>query len=283
VGAFDVISGLTGVGRYLLLRQEVPECRRALESLLRCLVYLSEEDAEGVPHWYTAPEFLADGFREAGHATGNVNLGLAHGLAGPLALLSVAAAQGVEVTGQPTAVDRIAGRLYRSRVNDRWGTNFPTAVIVGSPVTAPQPSRAAWCYGTPGVARALWLAGSATGRAAYRELAVDAMHAVFRRPVAARRIDSPTFCHGVAGLLHVTLRFANDTGLDTFATAVGECIQQLLSAYEPDTPLGYRNLEPSGNRIDQPGILDGAAGVALVLLAAATPAEPVWDAAFLLS
>jgi lantibiotic biosynthesis protein len=58
---------------------------------------------------------------------------------------------------------------------------------------------------------------------------------------------------------------------------------QLMDAYEPGSLLGYRNLEPGGGRIDQPGLLDGASGVALVLLAAATPVEPVWDRLFLLS
>jgi hypothetical protein len=34
---------------------------------------------------------------------------------------------------------------------------------------------------------------------------------------------------------------------------------------------------------DDPGLLTGAAGVALVLLAAATPVEPAWDRALLLA
>src|SRR5215204_4002820 len=48
-------------------------------------------------------------------------------------------------------------------------------------------------------------------------IAVDAMQAVYRRPVEARNIDSPTFCHGVAGLLQVTLRSWHATRLPTFA------------------------------------------------------------------
>jgi hypothetical protein len=47
--------------------------------------------------------------------------------------------------------------------------------------------------------------------------------------------------------------------------------------------LGYRSWEPSGRKIDQPGLLDGAPGVLLVLLAASTTWEPRWDRAFLLA
>jgi hypothetical protein len=107
--------------------------------------------------------------------------------------------------------------------------------------------------------------------------------AVHRRPVAARQIDSPTFCHGVAGLLQVTLRFAHDTRRPRFVQAAADLVGQLLAQYRPESPLGYASLEPGGRAVDQPGLLDGAPGVALVLLAASTDVEPVWDRLFLLS
>ena len=109
------------------------------------------------------------------------------------------------------------------------------------------------------------------------------MEAVYRRPPQARQIDSPTFCHGVAGLQQITLRFAHESGAPLFVDAAQALHRQLLAAYEPESLLGYRSIEPGGTRIDQPGLLDGAAGVALVLLAAATAVEPAWDALFLLS
>jgi len=109
------------------------------------------------------------------------------------------------------------------------------------------------------------------------------MLAVGARPVAARRIDSPTVCHGVAGLLAITLRFAADTGRAEFERAATDLVRQLVAAFEPESTFGYRNLEPSGGRVDHPGLLDGAAGVALALLAATTAVEPRWDRVLLLS
>jgi hypothetical protein len=47
--------------------------------------------------------------------------------------------------------------------------------------------------------------------------------------------------------------------------------------------LGFRNIEYRNNKTDQPGLLDGAAGTAIVLLSAATGIEPTWDRLFLLS
>src|SRR5208282_3203234 len=132
------------------------------------------------------------------------------------------------------------------------------------------PSRCAWCYGSPGIARALWLAGVALDRQDYCDLAVSAMKAVFRRPVAARRINSPTFCHGVAGLLAIALRFSHDEGGTTFSDDIGALVQQLLDSYQPLSLLGFRHIETADNEMDQPGLLEGAPGVALALLASAT-------------
>jgi hypothetical protein len=154
----------------------------------------------------------------------------------------------------------------------------------GSALSAPDgPSRCAWCYGSPGIARALWLAGTALNRADYRDLAISAMKAVFRRPVPLRHIDSVTFCHGVAGLLAIALRFAHETGDGSFIHESNRLARQILDGYQPESLLGFRNLETAGSEIDQPGLLDGSSGVALVLLAASTNVAPDWDRLFLLS
>jgi hypothetical protein len=287
-GEFDVISGLAGTAAYLLFRREDPGAAAALESALRSLVILASDT--GIrPRWWTPAHLLGDEEMAALYPHGNLNCGLAHGIPGPLAVMALALSHGVVVPGIEEAVDRLVDWLAGYRADDGWGVNWPYAVSLthgGLPVRDLSPeasSRAAWCYGAPGVARALWLAGVARDRPDWRNLAIEAMEAVYRRPVAARRIDSPTFCHGVAGLLQVTLRFANDTRLPVFTEAAASLTEWLLSAFEPDSLLGYRNWEPGGTRVDQPGLLDGAPGVLLALLAASTDVEPSWDRAFLLA
>jgi hypothetical protein len=79
------------------------------------------------------------------------------------------------------------------------------------------------------------------------------------------------------------VRFANDTGLPAFSAAATELAYELLAAYEPSRPLAYASIEPGGNPVVRAGLLDGAPGVAMVLLAAATDTEPTWDRLFLLS
>lgn len=290
VGQFDLISGLSGMTAYLLMPGGGEPRRPVLEAALMGLASLAAEQ-NGVPRWYTPPRFMHDEVMARQFPLGNLNCGLAHGIPGPLAVMSLAVMAGHEVDGLRGAIRRLAGWLADNRHDDTAGPNWPTAVAVdaagpmggGHPATRTDTGRAAWCYGSPGVARALWLAGTALREHSWRELAVEAMSAVYRRPVADRRIDSPTFCHGVAGLLQVTLRFANDTGLPVFTDAAAALVDQVLQAYDPGRLMAIANIEPAGNLVDQPGLLDGATGVALVLLAAATDQDPAWDRMFALS
>ena len=296
VGNFDAISGLSGVGAYLLCRRDQPGPAAALSSVINALIELASDKAS-IPRWVTPAELLWDEGMKEIYPNGNLNCGLAHGVPGPLAFLAQSLRERVTADGLPQAIARIADWLCENRCDDAWGINWPNAVPVdridgptgetlreGDSRSAPDgPSRGAWCYGSPGIARALWLAGEALDRDDYRSLAVATMEDVFRRPVEVRRIDSPTFCHGVAGLLEITLRFAYDTGRSVFIEESRTLVKQLLDSYRPDSLLGFRNLEVANHEMDQPGLLDGAPGVALVLLAAATTVEPTWDRLFLLS
>lgn len=296
---FDVISGLSGIGAYLLSRHEEGVTGAALTAVVDALISLVTRN-DVLPAWHTPAHLLFDDTARKNYPLGNLNCGLAHGIPGVLAFLSLFRLTGLSFEHLDEAIVTAATWLYTHRLDDEWGTNWPSAValqslqsieVEGKMVLAEVdvkdapggPSRTAWCYGGPGIARALWLAGRALQRDDFKHLAVDAIEAVFRRPVAVRMIDSPTFCHGVAGLLAITMRFANETGSSRFRDECHKLTEQILSRFQPDSLLGFRNLEYGGNQTDQPGFLEGAAGVAIVLLSAATGIEPGWDRVFLLS
>ena len=283
VSRFDVISGLSGAGAYLLLRKDNPSIASAARVILEALIGLTHDNA-GLPYWHSPPHTLTR-FSHEQYPDGNLNCGLAHGIPGPLALLSLAYLDGIRVEGLPESIRRIVEWLISHRADDQWGMNWPSAVPLG--VEGPRNgTRSAWCYGSPGVARSLFLAGKALEIPEYQDLAIAAMEAIYLRPIEKRNIESPTFCHGIAGLLHITLRFMNDVDgrqRGSFEIAAKELMSQLLDLYEPESLLGYRSVEYSGSLVDQPGLLNGAPGVAMVLLAASRSAEPVWDRPFLLA
>ena len=288
VSEFDAISGLAGIAAYLLTRRGQRAADGAAQHALEALVALVREPGPGprTPRWFTPPELFSHEEEARRYPRGSLNCGLAHGIPGPLAALALASAQGADVDGLRDAVAQTARWLARAplrrplgrqladdgdaaRRPPRRGRAEPRRVVLRQPRGWRAPC------GWPA-----WRSRTTTLGA----LAVEAMERVYDRPVAARQIESPTFCHGVAGLLQVTLRFRHDTGLALFADAAADLVDELLDAFEPDDSLlGFRSIEPGGTRIDQPGLLDGAPGVALVLLAAALPVEPTWDRLFLLA
>jgi hypothetical protein len=287
VHLFDLISGITGAGIYLLCRADRDDARMALGRVLRSLVSLTVEDG-GLPRWRTPRHLLGEEQAKL-YPDGNLNCGLAHGIPGPLALMSLAKRRGIRVPGLEEGIERIVAWLWAHRVEDQRGVSWPAFCSLSRPGERPVepeggiPDKTAWCYGSPGVSRAVYLAGQALARPEWCKIAIDAMRAAVSRPVAEQRLPSPTFCHGVAGLLQITHRFFLDTGLRDFQRASQYQLAQLIAAHEPESILGFRSLEPLGRRVDNPGLLDGTQGVCLAMLAATMPAEPTWDRFLLLS
>lgn len=278
---YDVVTGISGVGAYLLCRINDARALHTLRAIVEALVEIIERDTPS-PAWFTPAEMITGRAMIGKYAEGYLNCGLAHGGPGMLSLLALVYLQDIEVRGLRSAIERMAHWLIAQGRVDRWGTTWPAAVgVKGSDPRTPGPI--GWCYGNPGVAQALWLAGSALDDVGIRETATEALRSVYRRPLSRRGATSPTFCHGTAGLLQITMRLANETVLPEFFDAANNGLQQLLAFYTEDATFGYRDYDRETGPVDRIGLLEGAAGVALVLLAAASPQEPDWDRIFLLS
>ncbi len=271
VGDFDVISGLSGVGAYLLRRYGHP-CKTQAWRRWLMLSWACWTKWMAFPSGILPPALLWDEELKTAYPYGNLNCGLAHGIPGPLAVLSLGLQAGLPVSGLPQAIAVIADWLCEHRCDDGWGVNWPGVVPIvkaGAEQVAPDPpSRCAWCYGSPGVARSLWLAGDALDRSDYRELSVSAMEAVFRRPVrnvaSTRRPSAMVW--PVFWLSHCVSRttLAQVFSLMLAAFLFSSC----LTAISRSRCSAFVILS-SKQRGRSARLLDGAPGVALVLLAAA--------------
>lgn len=279
----DVVSGLAGIAAVLLLRRGRTEIDAALDVALRALVRLPD-DAGGGPRVAAEAEWGRIVGGELAPAP-VVNLGLAHGVPGPIAALAVARREGAVVDGLDDALAQLVELLERHRADDDRGPTWPNAVAL-VPGTAGVATRArarmAWCYGAPGCARALWLAGEALDRDDWRRTARAAICAALACPSGERGIPSAPFCHGRAGLAHIALRFAAETGDPELAAQASAEVARLAAEHDPARRFGYVRIDSLGRPCDDPGLLDGAAGVGLVLASAAHDLAPAWDRAFLL-
>ncbi|MET9972841.1 lanthionine synthetase LanC family protein, partial [Streptomyces sp. NPDC006356] len=136
----------------------------------------------------------------------------------------------------------------------------------------------AWCYGSAGVAASLLTVAQATGDEDLRVAAVDAFEGVLRRS-ADTRSQSPTLCHGHAGLVMLCQEFAPWSALAT--ETLPRLLTELLDYGDPELPLVFADQEVPGNFVDDPTLLTGATGVALILLAAIGEERPLWFRTFL--
>lgn len=193
---YDVVAGAAGVLSFLTTIEQLGEKgRAAVQMLLDYLIWLASSDKEHErKRWFLPPDLYPIELHRLSYPDGYFNCGLAHGIPGPLAALAIAWHAGYRATGHAEAMSSLAQWIVDRQLHDSWGINWPGGIPLQQSYSSREwsslPScRTAWCYGNPGIARALWLAGTALGDTHLCEIAVEAIESVLRRPVAARGID----------------------------------------------------------------------------------------------
>ncbi|MFI6985854.1 lanthionine synthetase C family protein [Embleya sp. NPDC050154] len=239
---FDLIRGLSGLGALLLTRNDGTSL---LEEVLTYLVSLSRPvrvDGRELPGWWsdTGP---AGEEMDGGHG----NNGVAHGIAGPLAVLSLATRHGVHVPGQLDAIAVFARWLDRHghcywTTRDQLSADEPPAAVAVRP---------SWCYGEPGIARTRQLAAIALDDQPRRLAAEDTLVRALADPDRLERITDASLCHGWAGLLTLARAVADDSPDSARFTPLIEDLGKRLAA--------------DLDRLSKPGLMEGRAGAHLAL------------------
>ena len=265
----DLFSGLTGLGAALLAHHPTSH---ALADILRYVVSLAtprrDEDGE-LPGWWTGhdPDHIVP--TPGGHA----NFGMAHGAAGLLAFLALATRHGHEVDGQRDAIATLTAWFDQWRQNTDgvpWWPHWITRAEhrAGRP-HQPGPGRPSWCYGTPGIARALQLAAIVTADPDRQDAAETALAASLTDN-QLDRLTEPGICHGLAGIYQTAYRAAHD------ARSPG--ISRRLPALA-------RRLTRYGESIPPDGFLTGRTGLGLAQEThrSARPPRSGWDTCLLIT
>ncbi|KPI02186.1 Lanthionine synthetase C family protein [Actinobacteria bacterium OK074] len=276
---YDLISGLTGLGADLLHRRTRPELLRdVLRYEVRLLLEpVTVDGRRRVPGWWTSDGPGGGPVEELPYGHGN--FGLAHGVAGPIALLALSARAGMVVPGQHEALS------HACRLLQQWSSRTPSGAAAwpetitpdgwytGPPVST-APGRPSWCYGTPGIARALQLAALACGHAPAQQHAEDAVAACLADPSQLGLLRDATVCHGWAGLALVAAAVAADAVPGSLLPAQVPLLREQLAAHLDQHP-------PPGTD----GLLTGSDGVLLTLhtLDPIQRAAPAWQTCLLLS
>ncbi|MGP3959737.1 lanthionine synthetase C family protein [Nonomuraea sp. 3N208] len=259
---FDLFKGLTGLGAHLLRRQPAGDL---LAEVLVYLVRLTRPRSDGLPGWWTHEQ--PTGRRASATAGGHGNLSMAHGISGPLALLSLASLAGIIVDGQAEAIARICAWTDTWRQHHPAGPWWPEVITLPEARTGrsrqARPLRPSWCYGTPGHVRAQQLAGLALSDPLRQRAAEQALYGCLSDPSQLALVTDLSLCHGWAGLLHTASRIAANANSPALTARVHGLADRLTT--------------PGSGLVR--GFLTGSAGLAL----AATTTVTGWDACLLLN
>jgi lantibiotic modifying enzyme len=276
---YDLISGLVGLGVYALERLPRPAAARCLEEIVSRLEERSRPEGPGLS-WWTPPEHLPPE-QLAECREGYFNLGAAHGVPAVVALLALISRAGV-AEGRARALATQGARwLVSNMLPDSPGARFPTYIAPGFRA---QPARSAWCYGDPGVALCLLVAARAMGDVGLERTVLDLAREAARRPAEQAGVRDANLCHGAAGLGHLYNRLHQATREPLFKEAATSWFARALEMRRPGEGVGgyfcwypLPGPEKKFGWVPNGTLLNGAAGIALALLAACHSFQPTWD------
>ncbi len=161
---------------------------------------------------------------------GCVNYSMSHGIAGTLGALSFAYRKrpnsDVRKTMEVLIAEFLHARYYVDGV-----AYWPGRITIEQYLSGEQqrfPSRMSWCYGSPGILRALYLAADALSIEDIKRFSVNEMAKIATMDTSKYLFDSPIVCHGLAGVALVMRSMYNDTQNGTFADKAREITDMLV-------------------------------------------------------
>ena len=275
---YDLMFGLVGIINYMLLFSDNIIIENITKSLLSLLINLVKDKGIAGFSVYLSNSSLPQHSKVGKY----INLGISHGIAAFLILLIKSFKSGIILNYHEEIIDKISSWLIEQKRYDNSKFLFwPSAIYFDCEDN--EYYRDAWCYGTPGVAYSLLLAGEFLKNNRIIIIAIEGMkHSLIRQ----RSIISPTFCQGWAGLYYLSKKFYFYTHEKYFKEANNIIKNNILSFYNTKNPFGFKNIEYiNGNKrsFNNINLLSGVSGVLLTIFANIDSIESgVWEKIFLM-
>jgi hypothetical protein len=256
-----LLFGLAGLAIYALDRAtEVADT--CLAAIVDRLLASAEPGGVGGLRWRLPPpphtpyvERFPDGFYD---------LGVDVGAAGIMAASARIAARGVAATG---ARELVAGAA-RWMLAQETSRGLPSKLgVTGDAIHA-----FGWCKGELGMAVALLRAARELGEPEHLDRAIALGRRAARIDPAG--CDEAAFHLGAAGALHAFNRLYQATEMPLFREAALRWLARLLALRRPSAGIAGFTLAGGETRH---GLVHGAAGIGLALLATTTDRAPTWD------
>lgn len=278
---FDHVDGLVGLAALALHR---PKRHQIVSTVVRLLRDRAEQQPTGLA-WRTHSNQMIVGpsiekAAEFANPGGVLNLGVAHGTPGVIGLLAYAIEDDCEAALAKELLSEACSWLFSVRdTSNTYASKF------GYTTEKKRQSRAAWCYGDPGIlsvlVRARRVAPSKIIRVMTEELAV----ALASRSTLMDEVAEVGLCHGAAGLAHmfsVSGRLLEDDALLDLSKAFA---WRTVDLFEGGALSRIHSFAPDRltDEMHRLGLFEGAVGVGLACIAALDSTCSEWDQLLMIS
>ncbi len=279
---YDCISGLSGILNYLIeVSEEIDANKFIIEEVLGYLIKVTEnKQIKGkiVPGWHIRRENQIREEEKLKFENGNFDFGLSHGIAGPLAAMSLAYQKGYRVKGQKEAIIYIVEEYIKlaTRTKDctLWQGQYSFESYLDSNQNCSvQPNRMSWCYGPIGILRALKLAGIALDSQKLIGRVQNNIYQIAAMTSKDYLLMSPIICHGYAGLMTFLVIEYKEQENYILKDKINELTKIIIEKYNSNFKFGFMHTETyyqNGallkNELFGNDFLYGASGIILSLI-----------------
>ena len=213
------------------------------------------------------------------------NISMSHGIASIVAMLSKIYKRGINPDKTKYLLEGAMNYLLQQKLPEgKFVSVFPNLALES--MENLYPSRLAWCYGDLGISVAIWHASQAMGQKDWEEEAKNILlHSAKRRDLKENGVVDAGLCHGTAGIAHIFNRMYGYTGMEELKEASDYWFEQTLKmARFEDGLAGFKAWQGTERGwVNEPGLLEGIAGIGLAMISAVSDIEPAWDECLLLS
>ncbi|CCH51159.1 Subtilin biosynthesis protein spaC [Fibrisoma limi BUZ 3] len=273
-GNYDYLHGGLGVCLYFLERRPSEAIARFVDALVEQLSGCAVRFTDGGISW------RFDNFGQHTPTDPPVyNVGLSHGTASIVALLSLLYERGYARARCASLIQGSLQWMWANR-NQSGLSIFPNTIQA---VRSDQHSRLGWCYGDLGIANAFWLAGEKLAVPEWQMIAIRTVQqAAGRREPDDTLITDASLCHGAAGAAYLFRRFSARQPQPLLDEAARFWLDKLPHYASPDDRPDVFLTYHKGQYEPNLSLLDGEAGIGMALLSE-LGGQTYWDRFLLLS
>lgn len=208
-----------------------------------------------------------------------LDLGIAHGIVGPMLILAKLKSEGV-FKEDLEILNKAIKLVFLCRRDDKlWPGKIYSDNILNLDFST-LPTRMAWCYGTPGTAVALFQICQLMDLN-YTDDIIESL--ISQINSTEKNIYSDSMCHGLSGVAFIYDLIGKNSSNVELTNFADYLRQKIIMSFSNNKLFGYTDREKLGDvevELESVGILQGASGIVLFLLTSYSDEELIWERMF---